>query len=489
MGQVKAAAPAALILILVSAAVLRLLFFTGYHGADDVRYIRAALELSEGGLTSPTSHWAARIGLIGPTALFYRAFGVTPLTTSAFPFLCSLLGVGAAFAFGRRLYGARSGLLAALLLAFLPMDVIFASMLFPTEPVMLLCGVGLGCFLLAERERRSALYLASGFSIGLAAVAHEAALMILVLYPVYVVIARPVRAHLLAAIGFAFGLGLDPLIHGLMGDPWTRITLLMKVGTVQGTAGDVGYRGLNLSWIGEPLARLFVERKFGLFPWLLAPLVALRLWKPLERIDRALALIIAVGFLWLVYGTVSPTSYAPLARLPRYLAPLALPGVWLLGHELAERVDLRARFLALMGLGITSVLCLTIDSGSALPPYQELRAVLTRLQPARVVIEPDHEFGLLFAESFQPSYALSQLDDAEPRNAVVVAVGAAARTRVEGLRGVETLARIAPPETLYRRLLRTDTVIAILRATRPAPRFEEYAKKTEPWSLWVYRVP
>jgi len=59
----------ALILIVVGAAVLRLVFFTGYHGYDDVYYIQRALELSGGAATPPTTHWAARIGLVGPTAL------------------------------------------------------------------------------------------------------------------------------------------------------------------------------------------------------------------------------------------------------------------------------------------------------------------------------------------------------------------------------------------------------------------------------------
>jgi hypothetical protein len=490
MRQLRVPEPVALAAIFGVATVLRVIFFTGYHGYDDVHYIQRAFDLSRGGFTPPASDWAARIGVVLPTALVYRLFGVTPLTTIAFPFLCSLLGIGAAFALGKRLYGARSALVAALLLAILPLDAIFASMLFPTEPVLLFCGVGLGCFILAERERQPALYLASGISLGFAGLAHETTLLALAFYPVYVLtVGRPARTHLIVAAGILPVLALDPLIHGWMGDPWARISVLKQVSTVLGTDPQVDYRGWNLSWIGEPLVRLLVERTFGLFSWLLLPVAALRLWKPGEWTDRALALIVAVDLLWLMYGTISPTRYAPLPRAPRYLAPLILPAVWLLGHELAERVGPRMRAVALAGLSVSSIVCLMCDSGSALAPYQELRAVLSRERPDRVVIEPAHRFSLLFTEGFRPSYALSDLNAAELRHTVVVAVNADARARVESLPGVVPLARVVPAETLYLKLLRSRFVTAILRATRPAARFQQYAKKIEPWSLWVYRVP
>jgi len=486
------AAPTALVLILGGAAVLRLVFFTGYHGHDDVYYIQRALELSRDAATPPATHWAARIGLVGPTALLYRAFGVTPLTTSAFPFACSLLGVVAAVILGQRLYGAPAGLIAGLLLAMFPMDVIFASTLFPTEPVMLFAGVGIGCFLLAERERRPGLYLASGLSLGLAAVAHEVAILIVVIYPVYgLVVARPIRAHLGVVAGLALAIALDPMIHGAMGNPWARIALSSGTTIVQQTDVEVAYRGVNAWWLAEPAVRLFVERTFGLFSWVLAPVVVLRLWRPADQTDRSLALIVAAGYLWFAYGTVSPTGYAPLARLPRYVAPLVLPAMWLLGRELAERVRPRTRIAVLSALAASSVVCLMLDSGNALVPYEQLRAALAHAQPTHVAIESGQEFPLLLAERFHPRYRLVTLDDgaAPPRDSVVVVTSDAARARIQALPGAALLARIASPDTFHVRLLRSRLALAVLHATRPSSRFETYAGKTRPWALWAYRVP
>ncbi len=83
---------------------------------------------------------------------------------------------------------------------------------------------------------------------------------------------------------------------------------------------------------------------------------------------------------------------------------------------------------------------------------------------------------------------LSDLDDAAPRAAVVVVSSEAARARVTSLPGIELVARITPPNTLYLRLLRSSLVTAVLRSTRPGPRFQEYEKKIQPWALWVYRA-
>src|SRR5262245_12630184 len=183
--------------ILVLGAALRLLFFTGFHGFDDIFYIQRAYSLSEGIFSLPATHWGARIGLVGPTALAYGIFGVTSASTVAFPFLCSLLTIVAAFYLGRRLFSDQVGLMAALLVAIFPMDVIFASMLFPTAPVSLLCGWGFGVFLLAEVEGRPIHYLVSGVAFGLACTMHEAAVISLAFYPVYLASGGKFRrAHL-----------------------------------------------------------------------------------------------------------------------------------------------------------------------------------------------------------------------------------------------------------------------------------------------------
>lgn len=111
-----------LAVVMVLAAIVRFVFFTGYHGFDDVFYIRRAYALSHADFVLPTSHWAARIGLVGPTALAYLIFGVNLWSTVLFPFICSLMSVVVAALLGRRLLGEEAGWLAALLVAIFPLD-------------------------------------------------------------------------------------------------------------------------------------------------------------------------------------------------------------------------------------------------------------------------------------------------------------------------------------------------------------------------------
>jgi hypothetical protein len=478
----------ALVAIGMTAVALRIAFFTGYHGYDDVHYIARAVELSQGRFDLPTSQWEARLGIVGPAALGFWAFGIGPVVANLLPFVCSLLGIAFTFVFCRTWYGTRAALAAAFLLAILPIDVLSSSMLFPTAAVSLGWGVGIGCFLLAERDRRPWLYVASGVALAFAALAHEVALMACVAYPSYAVaVARPNRWHALVLVGLA-AVCIDPIVHGAMGDPWAHVTVLRATQTVRGVNSDVAYSGLNLAWIGEPIVRVFVDRTTGLFLWLLAPLVAYRLWRPHVGGDRALPLLLLCVFLWTAYGSVSITSYAPLARLPRYLAPLFLPATWFLGRELAGLTRPRAVIAAGL-LSLNSLLCLSLDSGSALPPVPALAAVLRQLNPSVVFVPRGTTPALQLVEGFNPPYRIEPFDSTMIPSGLVVASDANTRSRIEAITGVKLLVKLQAPDTWYVRALRNEAVLAVLEKTRPKDRFATYADKVAPRFLNLYRVP
>jgi 4-amino-4-deoxy-L-arabinose transferase-like glycosyltransferase len=478
----------ALVGIGVMAVALRIAFFTGYHGYDDVHYIGRAVELSQGRFDLPTTAWEARLGIVGPAALGFWAFGIGPVVANLFPLACSLLGIAFTFVFCRTCYGTRAALAAAFLLAILPIDVLSSSMLFPTAPVSLGWGVGIGCFLLAEDGHRPWLYLASGVAIAFAALAHEVALVACIGYLAYVVaVARPNRWHALVLVGLA-AICIDPIVHGAMGDPWVHVTVLQATQTVRGVNSDVAYSGLNLAWIGEPIVRVFVDRTAGLFLWLLAPLVAYRLWRPNVSGDRALPLLLLSVFLWISYGSVSITSYAPLSRLSRYMAPLFLPATWFLGRELAALNRPRAVVAAGL-LGLNSLLCLSLDSGSALPPVPELASVLRQLNPSVVFVPRGTTPALQLVEGFNAPYRVEPFDSTVIPSGLVVASDANTRSRIEAIAGVKLLARLRAPDTWYVRALRNQAVLAVLEKTRPKDRFATYADKVAPRVLNVYRVP
>jgi len=476
--------------IVVLAAIVRVLFFTGFHGFDDVFYIQRSYELSQGIFSLPTTHWAARIGLVGPTAVAYRAFGVSLGTTVLFPFLCSLLTVVATALLGRRLFGEPVGWLAAFLVAVFPLDVIFASMLFPTAPVTLLCGIGYGAFLLGDAEARQGWYLGSGAAFGLACVTHEAALVALSFYVVHVICqGRPRKGHLLALAGFFMALAVDPVIHGFMGNPHVRLDVLSHTATAQGTATDVAYSGFNVKWITEPVIRLAAERTFGLFSWLITLIALYRVLRPATLQDRALSLIVVTVFVWTEYGTMSLHRYAPLARLPRYLCPLTLPAMWLLAKYLCDAVRPKPRRILLAVLVASSLICLMVDSGNQLRPYDAIRSALTGIRPEAVAVEKNDEFPLRFAERMKPPYGLSVLGVTPPAQSIVIAKSPKLRRRLEAIPGISEVGSVTRPRTLYQAMLTSPFVLSILRIVRPPERFAEYKDKASPDMWTIYRIP
>ena len=69
----------------------------------------------------PANHFTLRIGLLLPTRLFESIFGYGQVSYYAFPFLCSLLLVGATYFVGKELFGRWAGCIAALLTVLNPL--------------------------------------------------------------------------------------------------------------------------------------------------------------------------------------------------------------------------------------------------------------------------------------------------------------------------------------------------------------------------------
>jgi hypothetical protein len=126
--------------VLLSLA-LRFAFFTGYAGLDDAYYIEAAYRVSVADIAAFDSHFAVRCGLVMPTAAAYALFGVSALTS----------------------------VLAALLLAFLPLDAIFSSELFACVPSELFAGLAAFLLIRDHDDTRPWPAFAAGACLGIAA--------------------------------------------------------------------------------------------------------------------------------------------------------------------------------------------------------------------------------------------------------------------------------------------------------------------------------
>src|SRR5438094_958772 len=108
---------AALLAIVAAAIVIRTYLFTGYIGLDDAEYARFAYRLAHGSLQIGDYRgpgvFAARIGLVAPTAVLFRLLGFGERTMVVVPFLVSVLSILLIYWCTSLLLGERSGLIAA----------------------------------------------------------------------------------------------------------------------------------------------------------------------------------------------------------------------------------------------------------------------------------------------------------------------------------------------------------------------------------------
>ena len=117
------------------ALVLRLVFFTGVLGSDDVFHAGGALRLLEQGFSVPEGHHGARFGLFLPVAPIFFFFGVGDWQMAIYPLVLDLLSIWLAWRLGTMFANARVGLLAAGCLAVFPLDIMEASRLSPDLPL------------------------------------------------------------------------------------------------------------------------------------------------------------------------------------------------------------------------------------------------------------------------------------------------------------------------------------------------------------------
>lgn len=489
----------ALVLVVAVGIGLRLGFASGFVDFDDRHYVERARQIAIGESAAATPHQGTRPGMILPTAAMFALWGVAVPAVMVVSLACSVVGMLAVFGFGRVLFDTRVGLAAAALLALFPLDVIFATTLSPTAPIGLFAGMAVLLFAVAERDRRAALAAAAGASLGAAFTFGETPLFLFLAYALWAVtIGRPARRHLAALGGFAAVVAAEMVAMAVAtGDPVARFAALAGADTVRGVNLDVAHAGWTSEWITHPLLRVASEQELGLYLVLGLPLAAWRLARSTVSAERLLALVVIVAFAWISWGTVSPFAYAPLARLPRYLALLQMPLVLLLALWLLRMTSAAPRRAAALAaaIAVTALLCVVVDGSRwRSHGYAQVRDLIASRRPTRVVVEASLLMPFLFFEGYEPAIPVAVLsaDAAGPRvverdgdrpgerpaalatpGTYVVARERALRRWLGGQDALTLVERFPPPDTPYRRLLRNAAVRQLLALARSPYRMRE----------------
>ena len=322
--------------ILILALCFRLYGLTGDMFYDPVIYAQEAYRILKGSFTLATHSWYPhRLTIFVPVAPIYALFGVSSLTSRLWPLCLSLLQIGLVLWIGRRLFDQRVALLAGLLVALYPLDVVSAGVL---QPDIVLSAFITGAVLFwilgmegNEASRRS--LLLSGIFLGLALITRANAPIILVFYAGYMIWRRP---RLSAVLWFALGtvIVVIPVVSAYTlqtGDPLYRIGVVFdRFGSVAKSEGGrfLFYPSLlqhvrySLTGLFAPLFMLGI---LGSFP------------KPTH--GRGYMLLWAIPILlYLQYGSMSFTEYVPMLKRDRFLAPVTVPLALLTSSVLLEWV-------------------------------------------------------------------------------------------------------------------------------------------------------
>ncbi len=325
-----------LALLLGAALILRLAHFTGLALGDDVFYSTQALAWSQSGSWPPQPlHWHTRLGMVALTALCVKLFGPCPIAFVLWPLLVSVIGVLVCFAVADDLVGRRTAWLAAAFQAVFPLEMIYATHLYPDVVVGVFSVLSLWFWIRALRDNRASDYLRSGAFFAAGYLCRETVLMEGPIYLALWAWAGRLRRPRLAwvfvvpVMVLAAECGLYAATTGTSLYRWKAVAAQQRdLGNMEliskGTSGG--------NFWTDPLLMVMTRQEFGIYQALAlaTAIYGLSRWPAV----RPLAIWLLVGFIWLYYGTTVPTRWVNLQRDPRYAASLTTPAVILLAFAL-----------------------------------------------------------------------------------------------------------------------------------------------------------
>ncbi|EXI69230.1 MAG: putative membrane protein [Candidatus Accumulibacter adjunctus] len=313
--------------LLLAALTLRLAFFTGCFGSDEVTYTEQALKIAQGEWARADYIGAVRLGISLPVGFLVWILGRSEFVANLWSLLCSLGEIALVYLIARRFWGERAAVLSGLVLAFTPLHAHYAGRLMADAPLAFFISLSFFALFEGDRSGRRAYYLCAGLAAGFVWwIKSSVALVYVLVFALYVVRERRLHSKwLLMATGFLAMLVLNGLLFLIMeGDFWKiwRMT----------TSGAAEYVQ-KVSSSNDPtfyVRLLLLDIKHT---WLLGPLAVagLLLWLTRNRHDDGLNRI-AIWCLGLI-GVFSLfiVSFKPLLLITKqvnyaivFLAPLAL---------------------------------------------------------------------------------------------------------------------------------------------------------------------
>lgn len=346
-----------LLLAIPLAFYMRFVFFSVF-GSDDLAYAKNALDIANGNFKTQAHPFYNRIGLILPVAILYKLFGFNEYISMVYPFLCSLINIGLVFISGALFFNIRVGILAVILLSFLPLDVALSTILIPDLPASTFISICSIIFLYCEMRSvkwESILYFISGLSIGWAYLTKEYSLFFGIFLFVYVAISVFKKRAKFGWIYLGIGI-LLPIMTELTYYFFKTGNILYRIHAIETTHNvsvwsGIHYHGYTLlkRMFFDLLNVLLENRVFGFnFFFVFAGMTLVILEKRKQKELWYFVLWFGVMFLSLNFCPTSLKSYNLLQLVDRYMYLFICPSIILSGYylnRLYEEIQLKRLYI------------------------------------------------------------------------------------------------------------------------------------------------
>lgn len=335
--------------VLGASLLLPLIFFLGPRTIDHFLIARYAHQVLHHQFHLTEWPQSARFGLILPVAVLEAMFGVNPGSAVALTMAFSLLHVAACYVLTRALFNREAALAAAAIAAFLPLETIQATLLYPDLPASALSVAGLAVLVIESRKERPALsrLLLAGALFGASYLVKQTVVFTLLFVGGWVLLRRLWRLWP-AALPIALTVvGETVAIAVLTGDPFYRhghINRFVADKNYVEVFAGMGPAGICLRFVWELLNPL--DRSF---PYMIgtAALYLAASWR--FRHEPAVRFLFFLWLTGLILTTLWPVRLRPfvpaLVSDGRHLAPLIAPTAAVLGAAFL-RLPTRARMVA-----------------------------------------------------------------------------------------------------------------------------------------------
>ena len=351
-----------------------------------------------------TDHWELRHTIVLPVALSLKLFGQNEFAL-ALPNVLFFLGLIAVnHHYVRRYLNADLANLVSLLLACTPAFVVQATYINIDVVELFFVSLSFWLFVAArESAERPSLLVWSGVVAGLAFMARETTLALILFYGVCFLVRPgiPRSRYFLMILGFLVPIGLEIIYLGAMtGDLFYRYRLDNTHGLVDrvGEVNRVASSGLSLDEAGilsvnvwlDPILALFVSQKYGLLYYIAIP-AAFWIWftKRAEPLKRP-AILLAAGLMatWILFISL---SFPILYLAPRYHTVSAWAAVLITAYACQIAYRAKVRFLPIAGIvALVAVNGLSFYLENTTPRFAEYALVhYVKEHPGEVLTDPN----------------------------------------------------------------------------------------------------